>query len=153
MKKFLVFLSALLIWAGTFAHTPGNIDEKTIRSFENSFPEAQQVQWQEQPDFYVVSFYENDILSRVIYRKDGSYIHLVRYYEKQLLPFYVSEKVNRAYPGKQVFGVVEVSLLSGPDAYSDINYYITLEDSKHWVTVKADSHGNMMTVKKIRKAL
>ena len=153
MKKLFVLFSSLLIGVSVFANNPGEIEENIIRSFEKSFPRAQQVKWSETPTSWVVSFYANETLSRVIYTKDGTIIQLVRYYQKQQLPFYLYEKAGREYSGKEIYGVVEVSLLSNPGSYSNITYYITLEDSKYWTTVKADSHGNLSTVKKIRKAL
>ena len=153
MRKFLVAFSALLISSVALANDPGNIEERFIQLFESTFPNAQQVSWQNMPQAYVVSFYESNLLHRVMYFKNGSSTELIRYYEKQLLPLSLHEKVKKEFPGKNIFGVVETSVMPEIDpAGNDITYYLVLEDSKFWTTVKVTSDGEMKKVNRLRKA-
>src|ERR1700704_3608903 len=109
MKKFLIVFATLLIGLSSFAFSPKEIDEKLIQTFKTNFPNAVSVSWAELPESYVVNFVENGLRSRVIYQKDGSFVHFTRYYQEKDLPFFVRFKVTKLYPNKKIFGVVEIS--------------------------------------------
>jgi hypothetical protein len=153
MKKFLIVFATLLIGLSSFAFSPKEIDEKLIQVFKTSFPNAVSVNWSESPESYVVNFFENGIRSRVIYQKDGSFVHFTRYYQEENLPFSVRFKVTKLYPERKIFGVVEVSTVSDEQNSAFVEYYVKMEDQKSWVTVKVDSEGYVKVVDKFRKAL
>jgi hypothetical protein len=150
MKKLTIVLAVLLIGLSSFA---GNIDEKLIRSFNASFPNAVSVTWTESTDSYAVSFFENGIRSRVIYQKDGSFVHFTRYYQEENLPYAIRFKVTKLYPERKIFGVVEVSTVSDVESNVLVEYYVKMEDAKSFVEVKVDSDGALQVVDRFRKAL
>jgi hypothetical protein len=148
MKKFIFILSSLLLSFSLFARDP---DENLIKVFSSSFPKAEQVHWYEMPKAWVVNFVADGIRSRVVYLKDGKATEFTRYYFEQNLPFVIRSKVKEAYPNKNIFGVIEVSILTETGT-SQLQYYIKLEDAKGWLTVKSDNEGNLTVEEKYKKA-
>src|SRR5687768_9946435 len=98
MKKLAIVFTALLLSAVALASDPGGIDEKLIRSFNTSFPKAEQVNWYELPKTYVVNFVENGIRARIEYPKGAGFTRYTRYYTEQHLPFVVQSSVRKAHP-------------------------------------------------------
>jgi hypothetical protein len=103
------------------------------------------------PKAWVVNFVADGIRSRVVYLKDGKATEFTRYYFEQNLPFLIRSKVKEAYPNKNIFGVIEVSILTETGA-SQLQYFIKLEDAKSWLTVKSDNDGNLTVEEKYKKA-
>jgi len=152
MKKLFIFFSALLISFSLIARDPGDIEERLIKSFNTSFPSAEQVHWYEMPKVWVVNFVSQGIRSRIVYQKDGKITEFTRYYQKSSLPFLIQSRIKKVYPTKKIFGVVEVSKIAENGAASTIDYFVKLVDEKNWITVKADNEANLTVVEKYRKA-
>jgi hypothetical protein len=148
MKKLFIILSSLLLSFSLLARDP---DDKLIKSFETNFPKAEQVNWYEMPKAWVVNFVADGIRSRVVYLKDGKITEFTRYYFEQNLPFLIHSSVKEAYPNKNIFGVVEVSIMTD-NGSSRVEYFIKLEDAKSWMTVKSDNEGNLTIEEKYKKA-
>src|SRR5687767_8413664 len=129
MKKLFVMFSALLLSISLLARDP---DDKLIKTFNASFPKAERVHWYEMPKAWVVNFVADGIRSRIVYLKDGKITEFTRYYFESNLPFLIRSKVKDAYPNKNIFGVVEVSIMTATGA-SRVEYYIKLEDEKNWL--------------------
>lgn len=153
MKKFLIAAVISLLVSSSFASGPGEIDEQFVQSFNSSFPNAKDVKWSEQKDAFIATFADDATRARVIYAKDKSFVHLTRYYVEPNLPFGVLYKIQKEYPHKKVYCVTEVSIVSEPGNKLAVEYYVKLEDNKHWTTVKLDSDGAISVVEKYRKAL
>jgi hypothetical protein len=130
-----------------------------VHTFQASFPRAEKVNWQELSDLYVVSFVDNGILSRVMYRKkDGALTSYLRYYLEENLPVNIRSAVKHRYSGRKISGVVELSVPSvpgdeGSDSLLTTVYYIKLEGANTWTTVKVSGDGSMEIVEKFKKAL
>lgn len=149
MKKLVVLFTAIAVSFQSFAYDP--INEKLIRAFQSSFPNAVQVNWIESPDNFVVSFVESNIRGRAYYDKEGTFTQLIRYYHEQTLPFNVLHTIKQEFNGKKIFGVVEVTTVA-PDKSADTEYFVKLEDGRHWLTVKINSHGSASVTQRLRKA-
>jgi hypothetical protein len=152
MKKLFIIFSTLLISLSLVARDPG-VDEKLIKSFNSSFPKADNVHWYELPKAWVVNFTADGIRSRVVYLKDGKYTEFTRYYFESNLPFLIQSRIKNAYPDKTIFGVIEVSIIPASETTPKVEYYVKLEDDKNWLTVKSDTEGNLSVTEKYRKAL
>jgi hypothetical protein len=152
MKKFIVVLLSAIIGYGASAHDTTNIDQKLLQLFKTSFPNAQEVTWHEATDAYVANFVENGVRSKIAYTKDGSVAQLTRTYQEQGLPYSIGYKVKEEFPGKNIFGVVEVLTRSERENYSAVEYYIKLEDAKNWITVKVNGDGETTVIEKYKKA-
>ncbi len=105
-----------------------------------------QVKWVEKPNSYLVTFKQNDILTRVNYDRNGDFVSSIRYYSGKNLPVTVICRLEREYAGKRVFGVTEVSAENGTE------YFIKLQDDKNWYTIHSDASGNLEKIEKFRKA-
>jgi hypothetical protein len=147
MKKLIILFYSLILGAGSFALNSKNFNEKLFRSFKETFPKAEQVIWTELPETYIVNFVENGIRSRIVYDKNGDFISSTRTYFARDLPYYVLICINKKYPEKRIFGVTEIA------SSGTIEYYIKMEDSKIWATIKVDGSGNLELVEKYKKAM
>ena len=146
MKK-LLFIGYLVI-AGlyTSAHPMRDINDKIVRNFKETYPDAMQVSWVEYPETYAVYFQEGGIKVNIIFTKDGSFVSSVRYYKEDFLPYYLLAEIRKKYPLKKVYSVSE---LTSPGT---ISYFVKLEDAKTWMTIKLDSEGNINLVEKFNKS-
>jgi hypothetical protein len=99
----------------------------------------------------VISFVENGIRTRVMYKKDGSYAsNTIRYYLESKLPATISASIKESNPDKTIFGVTEVTSVTSTCRQTE--YYVILEGEKTFTTVKADKEGNVIVFDKFRKA-
>lgn len=146
MKKFLVILFLTAAGYRSTARPVEIINEKIVQNFKEIYPNALQVSWLEYPDTYAVYFMENGIKINIIFNKDGSFVSSSRYYKEEYLPYYLLAEIKKRYPLKKVYGISE---LTSPGA---ISYFIKLEDTKNWLTIKMDSEGNINVVEKLNKA-
>jgi hypothetical protein len=144
MKKLLLAGLTIFISLYTFAYHDPSINEKLLKVFRDRFPHAERVIWNESVNYYEVSFVEEGILTRIAYEKSGDFAFSYRYYSEQNLPYYAVNILKKRYPGQTIFGVTEVSVISG------VTYYIKLEGPKYWITVKLDGE-NSSVVEKYRK--
>jgi hypothetical protein len=147
MKKLFIMFSALLLSFSLLARDP---EDKLIKTFNTSFPKAERVHWYELPKAWVVNFVADGVRSRVVYLKDGKVTEFTRYYFESNLPFPIRSRIKDAYPNKNIFGVVEVSIITETGA-SSVEYFVKLEDEKNWMTVKSDNEGNLVVVEKYKK--
>ncbi|AEW02795.1 hypothetical protein A4D02_02100 [Niastella koreensis] len=151
MKKVIAILTAAVIATSTYAFSPSGTfspfdpNEKVLKAFNETFSTATEVRWEEFPKYFAVSFVSGGIRSKVNYDKEGNMISSLRYYNPQLLPLYILNKVSQENPKKKLFGVTEVTV------GGNIAYYIKLEDNNCWYTVKVDGDGNTQTVEKYKK--
>ena len=147
-KSFILTVCLLAMTAGVFASASPDysISDKLLKTFKQTFPDAQQVVWSEQGEKYTVNFKQNDILNKVEYDKDGNFVSSLRYYTEKNLPVTILCRLQKKYADKTVFGVTEVS------TESTVEYFIKLEDATTWTTVRANIDGGMQVVEKYKKA-
>jgi hypothetical protein len=145
MKKllFILYLSSAAL--SSSAVTSRNINDKIVRNFKETYPNAIQVSWMEYPETYAVYFVQDGIKVNIIFNKDGSFVSSVRYYKEDFLPYYLLDDIRKKYSSKKVYSVSE---LTTPGT---ITYFIKLEDARTWLTIKMDSEGNMNVVEKLNK--
>lgn len=153
MKKLFILFSALILSFSLIAREPGTgkIDDNLIKSFNTSFPKAERVHWYELPKAWVVNFVADGVRSRIVYLKDGRITEFTRYYFESNLPFLIRSKIKNVYPNKNIFGVVEVSIIS-ETGISKVDYFVKLEDEKSWMTVQSDNEANLTITEKYKKA-
>lgn len=153
MKKLFILFSALILSFSLIAREPGTgkIDDNLIKSFNTSFPKAERVHWYELPKAWVVNFVADGVRSRIVYLKDGRITEFTRYYFESNLPFLIRSKIKNVYPNKNIFGVVEVSIIS-ETGISKVDYFVKLEDEKSWMTVRSDNEANLTITEKYKKA-
>jgi hypothetical protein len=144
MKKVFLFACALVIAGSSFANTP-EVSEKALKAFKATFSDAENVVWSDASNIYTVRFTSQGIRTFVKYDDDGNFISSRRYYNVEMLPVDLQCKLKKRFADKKVFGVTEYTV------GDDINYYVTLEDAKNWLTVKIDNARNMEITEKFGK--
>ena len=153
MKKLFAFgVCLVLLTAQSFATTgpvdptANTVNEKVLRAFEETFPNVNEVKWQEYATYYTVTFKQHSIQSEVRYDREGNFLSSLRYYKEDMLPLSILHQLKKKFAKRSVFGVTE--LIVG----TDVAYFIKLEDEKTWLTVKADQQGNLSVYEKMRKS-
>ena len=151
MKKLFVLISSLIIGFNSFANNPVKIDEQLLQSFAIQFPHAQKVVWQESDEAFTVSFIEDGIRVRIVYLRNGSITHFLRYYLEESLPLHIRLSIKDKYPGKSIYGIVEENILSNLENRTKTTYYIKLQDDTGWYTVKAEKNKKLKTIERLTK--
>jgi hypothetical protein len=149
MKKFFILFSSLLVGILSFAFTQ-SIDEKVLQEFKSSFPSAEEVNWYESKETFIVSFKESGVRTRAVYKKNGQITNLTRSYNESNLPYPVQFRIKQQYPDKKIFGVIEMITSDGNSSVTEYN--IKLEDEKNWYTVQMDSDGSTTVLEKFKKS-
>lgn len=145
MKKFFFILCTVLVSAAASAYTAPDPNEKVLKSFNETFSNAEEVKWAEYENYYTVSFVSGKIRAKVNYDKEGNMMGSTRYYAPNMLPIGILNQVKKAYPKKSLFGVTEIT------ANGEVNYYIKMEDPKWWTTIKVDDSGNSSVYERYKK--
>lgn len=143
MKKLIVFSFATLLVASAFADP----NEKVLRSFTETFSNARNVTWNEYADHYSVSFFYQNIRSRINYDKDGNILRSIRYYDPSQLPLSIFTRLKKEQgPSHKLFGVTEIS------ENNETVYFVQVETERHWITLRVDEVGNSEIYEKFKKA-
>ena len=150
MKKFLMIFCSLMLGVGSFAFTQKAIDDRILQTFKASFPTAEEVNWYEQKETWIVSFVEKGVRTRAVYEKNAHLHNLTRSYNEANLPYPVQLQIKQRYPDKKIFGVVEMT--TNEESLTITEYNIKLEDEKYWYTVQMDRDGAMTIVEKFKNA-
>ena len=69
-----------------------------------------------------------------------------RYYTEYKLPPFVLSSLRKKMPDEKIYGVTEITSKTG------VEFYITLQDEKNWIQVKADANGGFEVLEKFKKA-
>lgn len=144
MKKVFALITASFLAIAAFAFDP-TVNEKVLKSFKETFASAEDVKWEEFNAYYTVSFVQGGIQSKVNYDKDGNMLGSIRYYNPQMLPLNIFNKLKKQYSKNELFGVTEVTF------GGDVTYYVKMQNAKHWITVKVDAIGNSEVFEKYKK--
>ena len=147
MKKIIfACFAAFISTTSVFAAPASLVTEKVLKVFHDAFPEVKQPTWYNFDNYYEVYFTNADNSScRIDYNPEGIILSSTRYYTSQNLSPVIRAKVNQKYPGKQIFGITEVS------TDDMVTYHIVLEDSKYWFNIQSDATGNISLEKKLSK--
>jgi hypothetical protein len=145
MKKYVITALSIILCSIALAAGTRDVNEKVLKSFKETFPNAKNVNWQTVPEKYIAQFQQNGIQTIVDYDVEGNILEATRYYSEENLPINIICKLKKQYPSKKIYGVTEVT------ANDNINYYVKLQDDTTWTTVKADAEGNSDIVEEYNK--
>jgi hypothetical protein len=147
MKKYLIAAICVALCSIAVTASAREVNEKVLKSFKETFPNAQNVSWQSSAEKYVANFQQMGIRVIVNYDLEGKILSATRYYTEENLPINIVCKLKNKYPSKKIYGVTEES------SESSIDYYVKLEDETTWTTVKCDTEGNTEVVEKYKKQI
>lgn len=142
MKKVLAIICSMMFVVGAYAF---EVNEKVLKSFNETFSSAEEVKWEEYKTYYTVSFVHSGVRSKVNYDKNGKMLGSIRYYAPQMLPLNVYNRLKMDYSKKELFGVTEVTF------GTEVTYFVKMQDSKNWITVRIDASGNSSIHEKYKK--
>ncbi|HET9279742.1 MAG TPA: hypothetical protein VFN95_16215 [Flavitalea sp.] len=142
MKKVLAVICSMMFVIGAYAF---EVNEKVLKSFNETFSSAEEVKWEEYKTYYTVSFVHSGIRSKVNYDKEGRMLGSIRYYAPQLLPLNIYNRLKIDYSKKELFGVTEVTF------GTEVTYFVKMQDSRNWITIKIDPSGNSSVHEKYKK--
>ena len=127
---------------------PFTVNEKLIQAFQAAFPLAEKVDWNESGDHYFVHFKDHEILSEIEYDHEGNFLASERYYKSaDMLPIHLAWALHKKFPNKSVYGITETS------TEGETLYYIKMQDTKEWITVKGSSDGITQVIERFNKQL
>lgn len=143
--KLLILAAALSFGLNVMATDAAPVNEKVLKTFNEVFTHAQNVQWSSTESVNEARFKTGTITSRVLIDNDGKLLRTIRYYKQEELPASIRYKIKKGYEGKEIFGVTEVSNAT------DINYAVVIRDDKHIYNVVYDSNGDVVKSKKFKR--
>ena len=127
---------------------PFTVNEKLIQAFQAAFPLAEKVDWNESGDHYFMHFKDHEILSEIEYDHEGNFLASERYYKSaDMLPIHLAWALHKKFPNKTVYGITETS------TEGETLYYIKMQDTKEWITVKGSSDGITQVIERFNKQL
>ena len=127
---------------------PFTVNEKLIQAFQAAFPLAEKVDWNETGDHYFVHFRDHEILSEIEYDHEGNFLASERYYTSvDMLPIHLAWVLHKKFPNKTVFGITETN------TEAETMYYVKMQDSKEWITIKGSGDGITQVIERFNKQL
>lgn len=114
MKKIISYAAAFLITVSVAA-APGST---LLEKFKTTFPNAENVKWNDDKAGYFASFYQNGNFTKVYYNKAGDFVCSWKYSDGSELPTNIVMMLNKKYSGYKIIGVTELT------AQNSINYEV-----------------------------
>ena len=147
MKKLTGILTALILFvsASSFAPNEEIVSAKIKSAFEKTFTSASDVKWNKSDGFYFANFKINQQVLSAAFDEEGEFLGASRNITLSQLPLSISLALQNDYADYTIGSVTEMT------TERQTNYYITAENSKRIVTIKADAFGDLSIEKKIKK--
>ncbi|MGN6420372.1 MAG: hypothetical protein ACTHMC_22885 [Pseudobacter sp.] len=142
-KSILMGIFMMMVALSSFAHT-GEINENILRSFNNQFAGAQDVNWEEGKSISKVTFRLNGQVMFAYYREAGELVAVTRNIISGQLPITLLADLKKNY---QDFWITDLFEISADD---NTNYYITLQSADQMLVLKSSGMQGWQTFKKIK---
>ncbi len=106
MKQIIFYVAGMLITSLAVAAPTS----KVLQEFKKTFPNAENVKWNDGSDGYSVSFYSNECFEKVLYNKQGDFVCSWRYSDGKELPTNIVMMLNKKYGSdSKMVGVTELT--------------------------------------------
>lgn len=148
MKLFILTAAlsfGLNVMAATNPVVNPTISPKALKTFNDVFSDAKDVQWSTTANYNEAHFRSGAVTARVMIDNSGKLVRTIRYYPAAKLPSNILYKVKEKYSDKEVFGVTEITNESGTA------YHIVVRDDQYIYNIDADNSGNISQAKKFRR--
>ena len=148
MKKLTAILTALVLFisASSFAPNEEIVSAKIKSAFEKTFTSASEVKWNKSHGFYFANFKINEQVLEAAFDEEGELVGASRNIALSQLPLNISLALQNDYAGYAINESVTEMTTEG-----QTNYYITAENSKRILTIKAGAFGDLSIDKKTKK--
>jgi len=142
MKKLLSYAACMLIVLSVAAAP----DSRLIKSFNETFPNAKNVEWHENKSGYFVYFTQNGNSERVMFNKKGKFVCSWKYGDGKILPTNIAIAINEKYKAGNLLGVIEFT------EGENVVYEIKVSKGATWYCVKALPDGTLVDEEKYKSA-
>lgn len=122
-----------------------NVAEPVLKSFNNSFKNATDVNWTTTEHFYKVNFSLNDEYVAVYYNQEGQIIAMTRNIVSKQLPLALQVALKNNYAQFWISDLFEITNEEGTA------YYVTLENADTKMIMKSNSESVWSVYKKSSK--
>ncbi|MBZ4189566.1 hypothetical protein [Niabella beijingensis] len=145
--KLFILTAALSLGLNAMAAVPADptVNEKVLKTFNQVFTEAQDVQWSTTAHYSEASFRSDAVSTRAMIDNNGVLIRTIRYYKESNLPSAVLYKIKKNYEGKEVYGVTEITNNEGT------TYHVVIRDSRNLYKVTVDDSGTVQQTAKYKR--
>lgn len=142
MKKGSILIAFLILSAFAFASGP---TPSVLAAFQRTFSHPSNVQWHSVEEGYIAYFISGGVRCRIAYDAEGNILNGIRYYGEERLPFVLNAKIKKAFDGKAVYGVTEITV------NDETVYEIYLQDEKTLMTLRSDRYGNLSVLARYQR--
>ena len=130
----------IVLWV---AATP---DSKTIRLFNQTFPNAQHVKWYDNTAGYYAYFTQNGYSERALYDKDGDFVCSWKYGDEKILPTNIIMTINKKYQDSKIIGAIEYT------EGENMSYEVKVSKGANWYCVRLLPDGTIAREEKYKTA-
>ena len=106
MKKAILYFATCILIVSSVAAMPGS---KTLKRFNETFPNAKNVKWMDDKAGFFVSFTQNGNFNKVFYNTAGNFVYSLKYCSADELPNNIVMGLNEKYGESKVLGVTEIT--------------------------------------------
>jgi hypothetical protein len=106
MKKAILYFATCILIVSSVAAMPGS---KTLKRFNETFPNAQNVKWMDDKAGFFVSFMQSGNFNKVFYNTDGNLVYALKYCTGSELPINIAMALNKQFGESKILGVTEVT--------------------------------------------
>ena len=142
MKKLLSYAACMLIVLSVAAAP----DSKTIRLFNETFPNAKNVKWYDNPTGYFAYFTQSGYSEKALYNKRGEFVCSWKYGDEKILPTNIMMALNKKYKGSEILGAIEYT------EGENVAYEIKVSKGAVWYCVKFLPDGTVASEEKYKSA-
>ena len=146
MKLLIIsFVLAFSVFSQNTLANETKVAPVVLKSFEQQFASAKEVDWTVSSNFYKAHFVMNDQHITAFYDNDGTLLALTRNITSVQLPVTLQAELKKNYEQFWISELFEMNTESGTE------YYVTLENADVKVVLKSTSHSTWSNFQKTKK--
>jgi hypothetical protein len=123
---------------------PIDVNRKVVTAFYSVFNQAKNVSWRESANFVVAEFSLNNQVMYAYYKRDGSFIGIIRHLLTTDLPYNLKKSLRKNYSDYWVTDLFKLETGQGTA------YYVNLENGTETVLLNTNEY-NVWTTYKITR--
>jgi len=140
MKKLVSYAACMLIVLSVAAAP----DSKTIRLFNQTFPNAQNVKWYDNTSGHYAYFTQNGYSERALFSKQGQFICSWKYGDEKILPTNIMMAISKRYSDGKVIGATEYT------EGDNMSYEVKVTKGANWYNVNLLPDGTIVNEAKYK---
>jgi hypothetical protein len=110
-----------------------------VRHFLDNFPQANEVIWNREDDYYVASFHAGHSIDKAYYKINGNFAFCIKHYMAEDLDGGLKSAVLKEFPGSRIMLVTELTNLDNQ------TFYINIKSGVFIKTLRCNDEGIEIT--------